>query len=179
MIVQHMKCEPCRKAGVCVRTGECCHIREDVVIDPLEDKRMKEAVFDTSGVIYLYPLSRYTISLSEAEARWMKNEAKTRGITLNILPKRILYDEQSEKAFVFDWFVDHDVCPFLHGTNHCSIYANRPLICKDFPFKHLKTNQLDEIKTFISAHKIHVPILPNEAVVKLARDSLKRQGITI
>lgn len=177
MNVEHMKCESCRKAGVCVRTGECCHIREDVKINPEEDARYKLAVYDTSGVIYLYPLSRYTISVSHDEAKWMQNEAQRRNITLSILPKRVIYDENTQKALVYDWFVDHDVCPFLHGTNHCSIYPNRPDICKDFPFKHLKTNQLQEIKSFISAHQIQISTRPYEEVVKLSRESLKRQGI--
>lgn len=175
--VLKIKCQACRDAGHCVRTGECCHIREDIRIDPQEEQNLKQHVYLNSGVVYLYPFSKYTISLSHPEAQWMREEAKGRGILLRILPKKVLYDAKTGIAVVYDWFVDHDVCPFLEGTNNCTIYPNRPQICKDFPFHHLKQNQLEEIKTFITERKIDVVNEPYERLVQKARDSLARQGI--
>jgi|GEM_PF-6879254 len=177
--VQHIKCKPCREAGVCVRTGECCRIREEMTIDPSQEKTLKEHVYANSGVIYLYPFSRYTISLTHPEAQWMAQQAKRRGITLKILPKKVLYDPANSIAVVFDWFVDHDVCPFLEGKANCTIYLNRPQICKDFPFHHLQNNQLEEIKTFISERKFELLDEPYDEIVRRARESLLSQGIEI
>lgn len=177
--VQHIKCQPCREAGVCVRTGECCHIREQMSIDASQEKTLKEHVYANSGVLYLYPFSRYTISLTHDEAVRMAAEAKKRKITLKIFPKKVLYDPKTHKAVVFDWFVDHDVCPFLEGKNNCTIYADRPKICKDFPFHHLENSGLDEIKTFISERKFELLDEPYDEIVRKARDSLRSQGIEV
>ena len=177
LTIATIKCEPCRKVGACVRTGECCHIREKVQIDAEQEAFLKQHVFVTSGVVYLYPFSRYTISISHEEAEFMRAEAQKRKLALKILPKKVLYDASHDRAIVFDWFVDHAVCPFLQGTNHCSIYASRPKICKDFPFRHLNNSQLAEIKTFITNHQLRLSNEPYEVVVKKARDSLTMQGI--
>ncbi|HSU72507.1 MAG TPA: YkgJ family cysteine cluster protein [Candidatus Binatia bacterium] len=177
--VQEIKCKPCREAGHCVRTGECCHIREKLTIDEQEERTLKQHVYATSGVVYLYPFARYTISLTHPEAQWMREEAKRRKLTFNVLPKKILFDPKTGIAVVYDWFVDHDVCPFLEGKNNCTIYPNRPQICKDFPFHHLKKSQLEEIKTFISEHELQILDEPYDDIVRKARESLRRQGIEV
>jgi Fe-S-cluster containining protein len=177
--VLNIKCKPCRDAGHCVRTGECCRIREAIAIDPAEELELKQHVYATSGVVYLYPFARYTISLSHPEAQWMKAEAKRRGLTFKVLPKKVLYDAARDIAVVFDWFVDHDVCPFLEGGNNCTVYDNRPQICKDFPFHHLERSQLDEIKTFISERKLDVNAEPYDSVARKARESLTKQNIEV
>ncbi len=175
----HIKCESCRKAGHCVRTGECCHIREDISLSAAEEKSIKAQVYRTLGVIYLYPMKRYTISLTENEKDWMEAEAKKRNLKFKVLPKRVFYDEASNKAFVYDWFVDHDVCPFLRNGNDCSIYQNRPLICKDFPFHHLERDQMTGIKTFISDHSLKIPSASYQVIVRKARESLAKQKIAV
>ena len=179
MLVQHLKCQACRDAGHCVRTGECCHIRESLQLTDAEEKAIKHPLYQKTGVIYLYPLARYTISLTDAERLWMQAEAKTRHLAFKVLPKKVLYDAKTEKATVLDWFVDHDVCPFLESSNHCSIYANRPKICKDFPFHHLDQSNLEEIKTFISSNKVQISEEPYTVLVRKARDSLTKQGIEV
>lgn len=175
--VAAIKCKACRDAGHCVRTGECCHIRENVTIK--DEAKIKQQVYANSGVLYLYPLSRYTISLNHQESQYMREEAKRRGIKISILPKKVIYDPVDDIAIVYDWFVDHEVCPFLEGKNHCSIYDKRPNICQDFPFHHLKNSQLEEIKSFITEQQITITHEPYEELVQKASESLTQQGIEV
>ncbi len=175
--VDHIKCESCRKAGHCVRTGECCHIRESLKMDSAEDRVIRDQVYHSTGVIYLYLLSRYTISLTEKERAWMVTEAKKRKLKFKVLPKRVLLD--GKKAVVYDWFVDHDICLFLKNGNECTVYVNRPKICKDFPFHHLKKDQVSEIKTFISSRHLALAQVSFTEAVRQARESLKQQGIGV
>jgi Fe-S-cluster containining protein len=175
--VDHIKCEACRKAGHCVRTGECCHIRESLKMDPAEDRAIRDQVYHATGVIYLYPMSRYTISLTEKERARMVAEAGKRKLKFKVLPKRVLLD--GSKAVVYDWFVDHDVCPFLKNGNECTIYEHRPKICADFPFHHLQKDQVSEIKTFISSRRLALPQVSYREAVRKARESLKEQGIGV
>ena len=177
--VQTIKCKACREAGHCVRTGECCHIRENLTIPAADEAKLKQQVYASSGVVYLYPFARYTISLNHPEAQYMREEAKRKGIQIKILPKKVIYDSEDDIAIVYDWFVDHDVCPFLQGSNHCSIYDKRPNICKDFPFHHLKNNQLEEIKSFITDQQIQITHEPYDELVKKARESLISQEIEV
>ncbi|MBI4150743.1 YkgJ family cysteine cluster protein [Candidatus Woesearchaeota archaeon] len=175
--VDHIKCKSCRKAGHCVRTGECCHIRESLTMDAKEDRVIRDQVYHATGVIYLYPMSRYTISLTQKERDWMVAEAKKRKLAFKVLPKRVLLD--GKKAVVYDWFVDHDVCPFLQNGNECTIYPNRPKICADFPFHHLKKDQVSGIKTFISSRHLALAQVSFTEAVRKARESLTEQGIGV
>ena len=164
----------CQEGQPCNRCGGCCHIRENFHMEVADDLRIKEQVYRRLCVLYLYPFNKYTISLTHEEAQRSQRIAKERSITLSILPKKVIYDAAKDKAIVWDWFVDHEVCPFLEGTNQCTIYEDRPEICRMFP--EIKNEQLFEIKKLVAGI---VPVQEQYAeLVMRAKAALAREGIT-
>src|SRR3989338_4816746 len=164
----------CQDGEPCNRCGGCWHIRENFHMEVEDDISIKEQVYRRLCVLYLYPFNRYTISLTYEEAERLKRIAAARHITLAILPKKVLYDAEQDKAIVWDWFVDHETCPFLEGTNQCTIYEHRPEICRMFP--EIKNEQLFDIKKVTQWMKIAE--LPYEELVNRAKQALARTGIS-
>jgi Fe-S-cluster containining protein len=123
----------CNKVGECKRCGGCCHFREQEFLSKEEDLRIKGQIYLKTGIIYLYPFSRYTITVSEEEKKVIESEAKKLNIDIKILPKKIFYDADNDKVFVIDYFIDADVCPLWNKEKGCLIYEHRPEICKQFP----------------------------------------------
>jgi len=121
----------CNKKEPCLNCAECCRFREKIDFSVKEEENLKRVIFDRTGVIYLYPMTRYTINLSIDEKNVLESEAKKRNITIKILPKKIFLTEKG--IVVYDYFIDADVCPFLSKENKCTIYEHRPQICKNFP----------------------------------------------
>lgn len=121
----------CGKKSPCVRCGVCCHIRDKAIMSPHEDKELRRKIYDRIGVLYIYPMKRYTISISHDEKDILEKAAKLKKIELVILPKKIRIIEG--KYVVMDWFLDHDVCPFFSEEKGCSIYEHRPAVCRAFP----------------------------------------------
>lgn len=118
----------------CNRCGKCCIIREkDFHLDPELDYKMRKRMFEKTGVVYLYPLPYYTLSVTHEEKVVMEQEAERLGKKPVFLPKKIIHDTAGDEWIVIDWFLDHDVCPFLEETNVCTIYEKRPLVCRAFP----------------------------------------------
>ena len=75
---------------------------------------------------------------------------------------------------VWDWFVDHEVCPFLKGDNECTIYEYRPEICRMFP--EIKNEQLFDIQRVVKdilAVDAEYPVLVKRACAALQRDGVK------
>lgn len=125
----------CKKTLACVRCGDCCHIRQSELINlsDEEDFKIRKKVYENTGVIYLYPLKQYTLSLTKEEKASLEAEAKKLKIKVKIKPKRIVINQNQTKAEVLDYFLDHDICPFLKGKNFCLIYISRPQVCRIFP----------------------------------------------
>lgn len=142
-------------------------------MDVADEQHVKEQVYRRTRVVYLYPLNRYTISISHEEKARMERIAKERGVALSVLPKKVIYDAVADTATVWDWFVDHDVCPFLRGDNECTMYEDRPEICRMFP--EIKNEQLFEIQKFVK--NIQAVDLPYEVLVARAQDALVRAGV--
>lgn len=132
----------CEKKAPCLKCGGCCHIREKAFLDEKEDLEVRRATYANTGIIYLYPMSRYTISLTQEEKEVMEKLAKEKRVELNILPKKVVI--QDDKVVVIDWFVDHDVCPF-YKNKECTIYGQRPKVCAMFPETH-NVNIFGDIK---------------------------------
>ena len=164
---------PCQEGEPCNRCGGCCNIRENFHMQVADDVAIKEQVYRRLCVLYLYPFNRYTISLTHEEAARLRSIASARNITLSILPKKVLYDAENNKAIVWDWFVDHEICPFLEGTNQCTIYEHRPEICRMFP--EIKNEQLFDIKKAVQGMK--PADLPYEELVGRAKEALEQTGI--
>jgi Fe-S-cluster containining protein len=122
----------CKKTGICTRSGRCCHIRDKAIMDVKEDIEFRKAMYAKTGVIYMYPMSRYTITLTKAEKERLEKRALEKKVQLHILPKKIMFI--NNQIAVIDWFIDHDICPFFNETEiACTIYKDRPLVCKHFP----------------------------------------------
>jgi len=166
---------PCQDGEPCNRCGGCCHIRENFRMDVPDEQSIKQKVYARTRVLYLFPLNRYTISLSHEEAKRLAQLGKERSVKVSILPKKVIYDAKNDKVFVWDWFVDHEVCPFLKGDNECTIYADRPEICRMFP--KIKNEQLFEIQQFVA--EIEPSNLPYDELVCRARNALVREGILL
>ena|SRR3989344_6158777 len=164
---------PCQDGEPCNRCGGCCNIRENFRMALADEALIKQQVYKRVCVIYLYPLNKYTISLTYDEARRLDRIAKKKGINISILPKKVIYDAKNDNAVVWDWFVDHEICPFLLGKNECSIYSNRPEICRMFP--EIKNEQLFDIKK--SSANIMPADEPYDLLVEKAKNSLKHQNI--
>ncbi|OYT31819.1 hypothetical protein DRJ22_02275 [Candidatus Woesearchaeota archaeon] len=167
---------PCKQTGICTRCGRCCRIRQATIkLNQEEERKIKKKVYETTCVVYLHPFARYTISLTTDEKERLLKLAKQKKKKLRILPKKIIFD--GKKAIVYDWFMDHDVCPFLKNRNVCTIYEHRPEICRMFP--KIENKQLGEIKKFLEKHKIKPVKLSYNKIIRLAKKSLKQQGIKI
>ncbi|MBI4145742.1 YkgJ family cysteine cluster protein [Candidatus Woesearchaeota archaeon] len=166
---------PCQDGEPCNRCGGCCHIRENFRMDVQDEQSVKQKVYARTRVLYLYPMNRYTISLSNEEKQRLERLAKERGLKLSILPKKVIYDAVGDKAFVWDWFVDHEVCPFLKGDNECTIYEHRPEICRMFP--EVKNEQLFEIQQFVK--DIPAADVPYAELIKRASNALQRSGVLV
>lgn len=163
----------CQEGQPCNRCGGCCKIRENFRMDVKDEHHIKEQVYRRTRVLYLYPLNRYTISLSHEEKARLERIGKERNVPINILPKKVIYDAVNDKAQVWDWFVDHNVCPFLKGDNECTIYEDRPEICRMFP--EIKNEQFFEIQQAVK--DIPAVDLPYAELVARAAKSLVRAGI--
>lgn len=125
----------CKKTLVCERCGDCCHIRQSelVKLTDEEDYKIRKKLYENTGIIYLFPLKNYTISLTKEEKQTLEDEAKRLKIKIKILPKKIVINRTKTKAEVIDYFVDHNICPFLKDQNICLIYESRPQVCRIFP----------------------------------------------
>jgi len=79
-----------------------------------------------------------TLPVFEFEIFGLIKEAKKKGITLVFVPENILLDKKSGKLFCMNYGMSVMPCPFLaknKGVYGCSIYENRPLICRKFPLE--------------------------------------------
>ena len=104
----------------------------------------RDKIYEEYGIIYIYNLGRYTLSIKMDEAKGLLEEAANKGIRLVLRPKKIFYNVEKGEFTVYDYFIDHDVCPFLEGKNHCSIYERRPEVCRIYPHKMRDFKELSE-----------------------------------
>lgn len=155
----------CKKTLKCKRCGNCCIIRQSEIVKLTdeEDYKIRKKLYENTGIIYLYPLKHYTISLTKEEKDTLETEAQKLKIKIKILPKKITINTNktlenakhfrgaknsnkffSTKAEIIDYFLDHDICPFLKNKNFCLIYNSRPQVCRIFPhiMKQDRINQL-------------------------------------
>jgi len=121
----------CKRTLECKRCGDCCRFRPPKSFSDKEDHDIRQAMYEKTGIIYIYPLERFTISITSKEKETMERKAEELNIKLVIRPKKLMIKDG--KIAVLDWFLDHEHCPFLKDDNVCQIYEDRPLICKVFP----------------------------------------------
>jgi Fe-S-cluster containining protein len=100
----------------CNKCGECC--KKFFVRESPEDKI---PCFSTPIDICL---TRMTLALWPWEKHLFKEE--------EITPAQIIYDLKNNKVIVVQYCLKTNYCPKL-VNNQCSIYNDRPLICKLYP----------------------------------------------
>lgn len=153
----------------CSRCGRCCReFFTDVGLTEEEDRKIRQSIYSTTGIIYPHPVvMRLCVSPEEAEA--MKAEAKNRGIALKIIPNKVVYDSENDKVVVIDFILDHDQCPFVSDENLCSIYGKRPRVCRQFP--NIESN-MPEIKEKVRALGINPNTLDYDSALKRVQELL-------
>ena len=126
-------------------------------------------MYSKTGIIYVYPLDRFTISITNQEKEVMEERAKELNIKLDIKPKKVIITDG--KIAVMDWFLNHDTCPFLEGTDVCKIYNDRPLICQAFP----RTKYTKEEEAQLMLMKGDV-IMPFEDAIETVKEALVKHN---
>lgn len=81
------------------------------------------------------------LPLWEWEAEKLKQVAEGKNISLNLQPIDMALDKRSGLAFFIHYVLIQEPCPFLIN-NQCSIYEDRPLVCRSFPL--LESHLFDE-----------------------------------
>lgn len=112
---------PNKDVFACDRCGGCC-------------RDIKRKFPETPHKILFRTGSNENIGLPlfEWEMKKLEEEAEKRGSEISIKPLQYFHDKKTEKAVIVTWHLDHSTCPFL-GDNSCTIYENRPSICRMFP----------------------------------------------
>jgi len=79
-----------------------------------------------------YKANERGLPLLEWEKEELEKLAKKKGITLKIEPFDLGFDKKNSLYFFIYYTLNQEPCPFLEN-NKCSIYNNRPLVCRFFP----------------------------------------------
>lgn len=142
------------KEKICQRCGWCCtSLGKEVNLSSEEEANLKKYIFNRCGVIYLRTLKKFYLSVSPEEARVLKNQAKKLRINIKILPNKIIYDRENSKVIIYDYYLEHDSCPFYNG-NSCLIYEKRPSSCRQFP--NVNRSYLKEVEKFVKKRRINL-----------------------
>lgn len=141
-----------KKVFNCTLCGECCHIREkDKGISNVDEEVYRHYMFNKFGIIYLARLTDITINVWPEEAEILKEEARIKGVKLDLVPKRAVYDKSHHELIILDYYINHDVCPFFNKKSKlCGVYTRRPLICMSYPL--LTTKNLGKCKYKLTNH---------------------------
>ena len=139
---------------VCKRCGWCCkNLGKEIGINAEEDEKLKKIVFEKSGVIYLRSLNKYYLSMSPEIAEKLKKQAEKLDIKVEILPNKLIYDKKNDKVTVYDYYLNHETCPFYDKeSKSCKVYAYRPLSCKKFP--NIDNSQAKDVLNFVKKNNI-------------------------
>lgn len=151
---------------VCKRCGWCCtSLGKEIGISKEEDEKLKKIVFEKSGVVYIRSLNKYFLAMSPEIAEELKKKAEELGIKAEILPNKLIYDKKNDKVIVYDYYLNHEVCPFYDKESKtCKVYETRPMACKKFP--NIDNSYAKEVKKFIAKNKISFDSLSYEEAVE-------------
>ncbi|GIU69619.1 MAG: hypothetical protein KatS3mg002_0855 [Candidatus Woesearchaeota archaeon] len=128
------------KIFICTQCGECCHIREKKDISEEEEKAYFSYMYNNFGIIYFAKLSDVTITIWPEEKEVLEKIAKEKGVNISFKSKRGYYDAEDKSLIIIDYYIDADICPFFNRkAKQCTIYENRPLICRSYPLLTTKT----------------------------------------
>ncbi|HLD88949.1 MAG TPA: YkgJ family cysteine cluster protein [Candidatus Nanoarchaeia archaeon] len=117
----------------CNDCGECCRFIGRINLNEKERKTFNDYYFDNFGIVYLPKLGNITISLFPWEARTFMRIAEEKKVKLNLLPKRVILDSKKKLMIIVDYYVHHNICPFYSEKEFCTVYSDRPIVCRSFP----------------------------------------------
>lgn len=94
---------------------------------------------------------------------WEKTEilmsAEKMGLKVKILPSTGWFNRSDNVIAVNEYFFNHKKCPFLSDSKTCSIYKDRPLICRIYPIFY--TGLIIKIPPVFSKACPNIPIKEN------------------
>jgi len=151
---------------VCQRCGWCCtNLGISVDISKEEDENIKRMVFEKSGVIYLRPISKFFLSFTPEKADKLNTLAKKLNLKVDIRPNKLIYDQNTDKVIIYDYYLNHEICPFYNKEKKgCTIYEDRPGSCKKFP--NIDSEYSKEIANFVKKNKIEFKDTTYEEALK-------------
>ncbi len=162
---------PNKDVFACNRCGCCCRgIKRKFPGEP------HKILFRTGGS------ENIGLPLFEWEMEKLKEEAEKRGSEISIKPLQYFYDKKAEKAVIVTWHLDHSTCPFL-GDNDCTIYENRPGVCRMFPVidsgvfsGYLRKKEISLPKTVCRNNLIHTLLTGNVSLKDYVKAMLSYYG---
>ena len=156
---------------VCKRCGWCCtHLGMEVDLSEKEELDLKKVVFEKSGVIYLRPIKKFFLAVTEEEKKNLENDAKKLGVKVEILPNKLIYDKNTGKVHIFDYYLNHTECPFYKGFE-CLAYENRPIACRKFP--NVDNSYAKAVADFVKKNKIDFSEVSYEEAVEKCKSGCK------
>lgn len=167
---------------ICTQCGECCHIREQKNISREQEDKYFAFMYRHFGILYFARLPEITINVWPEEKEILEKEAKEKGITINIKPKRGFYNKKEDSLVILDYFIDHDICPFFNQEKkQCGVYEHRPLICRSYPLLTTKTlGKCKYKKIDVNAYDTEKPVAEQLEVrtttIKRVLKELKEKG---
>jgi len=111
----------------CDRCGQCCRGFEK----PLKNEGKTQSDIDfMDGPLYYYSNAS---QLRPALFGWEVELLSHLNKNFEFTPRTFVYDVKTSKPLVLTYNLNNDRCVFLEEENNCSIYENRPLVCRSFP----------------------------------------------
>lgn len=109
--------------------GWCCtHLERE---DTPDDDEFR-AVLREQGIYHCTDRIGVGLSLSNAEASGLREEAARRGMAIDIHPRTFLLETRRRLVVPLDWHMPYVACPF-YLDHKCTAYDLRPLVCRAFP----------------------------------------------
>jgi len=133
-----------------------------MVLHPEDERILKEKIYKSKGIIYLYPFSQFGLPFKPDEVKKFEKIAKEKKVKCSFRPLKVVIKDG--KPIAIDYFLDMDACPFL-VDNKCTIYENRFSVCRAFPDINLFPNDFsfdyDKDLSYEEAVKIAKNFLKN------------------
>jgi Fe-S-cluster containining protein len=155
----------------CKRCGWCCtHLGMEVDLTEKEEEDLKKVVFEKSGVIYLRPIKKFFLAVTKEEKEKLEKHAKKLGIKVEILPNKLIYDKNTGKVHIFDYYLNHTECPFYREFE-CRAYEDRPEACRKFP--NIDNSYAKAVAKFVKKNKIDFSGVSYEEAVEKCKSGCK------
>lgn len=89
--------------------------------------------------------SRNYLPLYDWEVKDFHETAKKQNLKLDIRPVSVFYDSNTKEFFCVIYGLFNPPCPFYSSSVGCTIYENRPFVCRTFPLFWIPSTVPDRI----------------------------------